>query len=86
MKTNDYQGTPDKGPMPAVPLWKSRVGICVIVALGLGALLLGYEYRAYILASSWFLWLPLLFCGGMHFFMHGRHGGHGGRGSEDDKS
>jgi hypothetical protein len=25
------------------------------------------------------LWLPLLLCVGMHFFMHGGHGGHGGK-------
>ena len=61
--------------------WKSRAGIYLIVALALGGLLLGYEHRVHILASDWILWLPLLICVGMHFFMHGGHGGHGGHGS-----
>jgi hypothetical protein len=55
-------------------------------------LLLGYEHRVHILASSWIIYLPLLICAGMHFFMHGVHGGHGGHsghgghGSGGDKS
>lgn len=63
--------------------WRSRAGIYLIVAFLLGGLLLGYEHRAHIFASSWLIYLPLLVCVGMHFFMHGRHGGHG---SDGDKS
>ncbi len=61
--------------------WKSRAGIYLAVALVLAGLLLGYEHRVHILTSDWLIWLPLLICVGMHFFMHGGHGGHGGHGS-----
>jgi len=57
--------------------WRSRAGIYLIVALVISGLLLGYEHRVHILGSNWLLWLPLLLCVGMHFFMHGGHGGHG---------
>mgnify|MGYP003119149557 CR=1 FL=1 len=82
METHDHHGKPEEEPMP-VPYWKSRAGIYLIVALALGGLLLGYEHRVHIFASEWVLFLPLLLCVGMHFFMHGGHGGHG---SGDDKS
>lgn len=59
--------------------WRSRAGISLIVALTVGGLMLGYEHRIHILGSDWLLWLPLLICVGMHFFMHGGHGKHGGR-------
>jgi hypothetical protein len=52
------------------------------VALAASGLLLGYEYRAVILTSGLIIWLPLLLCAGMHFFMHGRHGGHGDKGGD----
>ncbi|WP_027256033.1 DUF2933 domain-containing protein [Leisingera aquimarina] len=79
METHDHHGKPEEEPMP-VPYWKSRAGIYLIVALALGGLLLGYEHRVHIFASEWVLFLPLLLCVGMHFFMHGGHG------SGDDKS
>jgi len=56
--------------------WRSRAGIYLIFSLGLGGLLLGYEHRVHLLESGWLIWLPLLLCVGMHFFMHGGHGGH----------
>ena len=65
--------------------WRSRAGVYLIAALVFGAAVLGWEYRAYIFSSSLILWLPLLLCVGMHFFMHGGHGGHGGHGSGDDR-
>ncbi len=77
----------DNPPRPP-SFWKSRAGIYLIFALILGGLLLGYEHRVHILGSGLLIWLPLLLCVGMHFFMHrghGGHGGHGGRGSGDDK-
>jgi hypothetical protein len=70
---------------PPPSFWRSRAGIYLIVALVLGGLLLGYEHRAHIFAGDWILWLPLLICLGMHFFMHGGHGGHGGHGSGGDR-
>lgn len=74
--------TPDNRDHPRDPIappsfLRSRAGIYLIVALVIGGLLLGYEHRIHILGSNWLLWLPLLLCAGMHFFMHGGHGGYG---------
>ncbi|MDZ4094391.1 MAG: DUF2933 domain-containing protein [Paracoccaceae bacterium] len=70
-----------KSTEPPVPgFWRSRTGVSLIVVLLLGGLLLGYEHRIHIFGSDWLLFLPLLICVGMHFFMHGGHGGHGGSG------
>ena len=65
---------------------RPHTGTFLIIALAFGGLLLSYEHRVHIFASDWILWLPLLICVGMHFFMHGGHGGHGGHGAGDDKS
>lgn len=70
-------------PTQVPSFWRSRVGIYLIVALVIGGVMLIYEHRIHILGSAWLLWLPLLLCVGMHFFMHGGHGGHG---SDDEKS
>lgn len=88
METHDHRGKREEEITPVVPFWKSRAGIYLIVALALGGLLLGYEHRAHIFGSQLILFLPLLICVVMHFFMHGGHGGHGGHGnhgSGDDK-
>lgn len=69
----------EKSGAQAPSFWSSRTGISLIVALLLGGLMLGYEHRVHILGSDWLLWLPLLLCVGIHFFMHGGHGGHGGK-------
>ncbi len=61
--------------------WRSRAGFYLIVALVLAGLLLGYEHRVHIYESDLLLWLPLLICVGMHFFLHGGHGGGGGKSS-----
>ena len=74
--THGDQHSQDNPPRPP-SFWKSRAGIYLIVALVLGGLLLGYEHRVHILGSGLLIWLPLLLCIGMHFFMHGGHGGHG---------
>lgn len=58
--------------------WKSSVGISLIIALAIAALLLGFEHRVHIIAGNGFLVLLLLGCGVMHLFMHGGRGGHGG--------
>lgn len=65
--------------------WRSRSGVTLIVVLSVLGFLLVYEHRAHILGSGLLIWLPLLICVGMHFFMHGGHGGHGGHGSDGDK-
>lgn len=83
--TNGHGHDPAQGDkLPG--FWRSRTGIYLIVALLIGGLLLGFEHRVHIFASDWALFLLLLICVGMHFFMHGGHGGHGGHGSGDDKS
>lgn len=58
--------------------WKSRAGVALLVALGIGAFLLIFEHRVHIFAGNGFLALLLLGCVVMHLFMHGGHGGHGG--------
>lgn len=50
------------------------LGLAVTAAIA-GALLFT-QHQAHVLGAL--LWLPLLACPLMHFFMHGRH--HGGRG------
>ncbi|WP_353621164.1 DUF2933 domain-containing protein [Labrenzia sp. R4_2] len=54
--------------------WRSRAGVYFVVALTLVGLLLGFEHRDHIFSSGWLIWLPLLLCVAMHFFMHGHHG------------
>ena len=74
-------------------MWLSDVSVkrpvfATVVAMMLvafGALALGYEYRATILSSALIVWLPLLLCVGMHFFMHGGHGSHRDSGQDDDR-
>lgn len=66
---------------PGKGFWKSRTGIYLLVALGIGAALLAFEHRVHIFGGNGFLALLLLGCVVMHLFMHGGHGGHGG----DDK-
>ena len=62
-------------PEPQQPFWKSRVGISLIIALTIAALLLVFEHRVHIFAGNGFLVLLLLGCVVMHLFMHGGHGG-----------
>lgn len=75
-----------EGPHAEPGFWRSRAGISLLFAFAVGGLLLGYEHRVHILGSDWLLWLPLLICIGMHFFMHGGHGGHGGHGPGGTRS
>ena len=56
--------------------------------LGVGGFFLIAEHWAHLVGAGPLL-LLLLFCGGMHFFMHGAHGGHGGHGANagpDDRT
>lgn len=87
MKIHTAKKTPNASAQDTRPpsFWRSHAGVYLIAALVLGGLVLGYEYRARIFAGNWGLWLPLLICVGMHFFMHGGHRGHKGHGSRDDK-
>lgn len=67
------------------PFWCTPAGTVLAVFLAVAGLLLIFEHRAHIL-GDWVLFLPLLICIGMHFFMHGSHG-HGNhdrhKGSDD---
>ncbi|NND00389.1 MAG: DUF2933 domain-containing protein [Gammaproteobacteria bacterium] len=73
---NEHHVNRDEPPK-ATSFWRSRAGTYLIFALVIGGLLLGYEHRFHILAGGGMIWLLLLACVGMHFFMHGGHGGHG---------
>ncbi len=75
---DNHRENPEKG------FWKSRTGIFLLVALWVGALLLVFEHRLYILGGNGFLALLLLGCVVIHLFMHGGHGGHGGRDKRKD--
>lgn len=54
--------------------------LSLIVALGIGAGILGWEYKEVLFMGTGSLALLLLLCVGVHFFMHRGHGG-GGNGS-----
>ena len=73
-----HQTEPTGHPKPAQSFWRSRIGIGLIVALAVAAVLLGFEHRVHIFAGNGFLAILLLGCVVMHLFMHGGHGGHGG--------
>ena len=53
----------------------SRVGLALLVFIIVAGTLLLTEHRAHVWGLL--IWLPLLACPLMHFFMHGGHGGHG---------
>lgn len=57
-----------------------RYGLILAAFLALGAYFLWQEHEAHIIGYLPLL-LVLVFCGGMHFFMHGGHGS----GHKDDK-
>ena len=62
----------DRNPQPASSVgWRAGLVLAGFLAIT-GALLLT-EHRAHVLGLL--IWLPLLACPLMHFFMHGRHGG-----------
>lgn len=65
--------------------WRSRAGIVLLVFLGIAGFLLLYEHRAHVFTGNGILIGLLVFCIGMHLFMHGGHGGHGG-GHRHDQS
>ena len=52
----------------------SPAGIVLIGFLAIGGALMFTEHRAHVLGAL--IYVPLLVCPLMHFFMHG-HGGHG---------
>jgi hypothetical protein len=56
----------------------SRMGLVLIGFIVIAGVLLFTEHRAHVLGAL--IYLPLLLCPLMHFFMHGGHGGHGDHG------
>jgi hypothetical protein len=58
-----------------------RFGIVLLGFLIIVGILLFTEHRAHVLGAL--IYLPLLICPLMHFFMHGGHGGHGGHRHEE---
>ena len=66
----------------------SPTNLVLLGFLVVGGFFLIAEHWAHLVGAGPLL-LLLLFCGGMHFFMHGAHGGHGGHGANagpDDRT
>lgn len=55
----------------------SPINLVLLGFLVVGGFFLIAEHSAHLVGAGPLL-LLLLFCGGMHFFMHGAHGSHGG--------
>ena len=68
-------------PQEGMPI-KTRAGLVLIGFLVVAGVLLFTEHRAHVLGLL--VWLPLLACPLMHFFMHGGHGHHHGGGRPND--
>ncbi len=62
---------------------KSRAGLVLVGFLVIAGALLFTEHRAHVLGLL--VWLPLLACPLMHFFMHGGHGHDGGHDQQDGR-
>ncbi len=62
----------------------SRMTIVLLAFLAIAGALLWTEHRAHVLGAL--IYLPLLACPLMHFFMHGSHGGHAGHGSNSERT
>jgi hypothetical protein len=62
----------------------SPAGLVLIGFLAIAGLLLFTEHRAHALGAL--IYVPLLICPLMHFFMHGKHGGHGGQDDRERKA
>ena len=61
---------------------KAKAGMVLLAFLAIAGALLFTEHRAHVLGLL--VWLPLLACPLMHFFMHGGHGHHHGGGRPND--
>ncbi|MCP1773577.1 hypothetical protein J2R73_008844 [Bradyrhizobium japonicum] len=61
---------------------KAKGGLVLIGFLVIAGALLFTEHRAHVLGLL--VWLPLIACPLMHFFMHGGHGHHDGGGRLND--
>jgi peptidoglycan/LPS O-acetylase OafA/YrhL len=61
---------------------KVKAGLVLMGFLAIAGALAFTEHRAHVLGLL--VWLPLLACPLMHFFMHGGHGHHHGGGRPND--
>lgn len=77
-QSHDTDPQADSADLPK-PFWRSSAGRWTLISLVIAAAVFGWEYRAAILSSAAIVWLPLVLCAGMHFFMHRGHGSHHGR-------
>ncbi|MBR1130317.1 DUF2933 domain-containing protein [Bradyrhizobium iriomotense] len=83
MTVQDHSGLRER-PQGSIST-KTRAGLVLIGFLAIAAALLFTEHRAHVLGLL--VWLPLLACPLMHFFMHGGHGHHhGGSRPNDSRS
>jgi hypothetical protein len=78
MSVHDHSGHDDQARRSFFTSPSGLVLICFILIAGV---LLFTEHRAHVLGAL--VYLPLLLCPLMHFFMHGRHGEHGSDGKSD---
>ncbi len=77
------QSHPSGDVSPLRSFFTSRAAIVLAVFLAIAGALLLTEHRAHVLGVL--VYLPLLACPLMHFFMHGGHGDHGGHGADHPK-
>ena len=77
MTMHEHSRGPDE---PKRGLLTSRTGLVLLGFIVIAGALLFTEHRAHVLGAL--IYLPLLLCPLMHFFMHGGHG-HGSHGDSD---
>jgi hypothetical protein len=82
MSVQDHSGYRES-PQEAMST-KAKASLVLIAFLVIAGALLFTEHRAHVLGLL--VWLPLLACPLMHFFMHGGHGHHGGARPNDPGS
>ena len=70
----------EQGGQPQGSFLTSRAGLVLLGFLAIAGVLLFTEHRAHVLGVL--IYLPLLLCPLMHFFMHGGHG-HGSHDQHD---
>ncbi|UVO29688.1 DUF2933 domain-containing protein [Bradyrhizobium arachidis] len=74
MSVQDHSGYRER-PQEGLSL-KAKAGLVLMGFMVIAGALLFTEHRTHVLGLL--VWLPLLACPLMHFFMHGRHGRHHG--------
>jgi hypothetical protein len=80
MSMHDHSG---HGERPQANFLTSRAGLVLLGFIVIAGALLFTEHRAHVLGVL--IYLPILLCPLMHFFMHGGHG-HGSHSDREGKS